>query len=69
MIPAANRRYLDLLLTDFYLPVQPNKREVATSSGMALCPAPKELDNIELTVIFGQKQTNTHYLALLPEEI
>ena len=76
MVPAADRHDLDLLLADSYLPVQSIQREVTTLSGVVLCCAPKELNNVELTVVFGQEEAkvagcfhNGHYLALLLEKI
>ena len=55
MVPAADRLYPDLSLADFYLPVQPFECEVTTLLGMVLCFPPKELNNVEFTVVFGQK--------------
>ena len=76
MIPAAYRHYLDLRLANSYLPIQPIEGEVTTLSGVVLCRAPEELNNIELTVVFGQKQAkvagcfnNLHNLAFLLKEI
>jgi ABC-type amino acid transport system permease subunit len=76
MIPAVDRQYLNLLLADSYLPVQPIKCEVTTLSGMVLCCSPKELNDIEFAMVFWQKQAkvtscfhNLYNLALLLEEV
>lgn len=56
MVPAADRHDLDLLLADSYLQLVSNPsivKSITTLSGVVLRCAPKELNNVELTVVFA----------------